>query len=130
MSQPPGDDRAAGRRAAQRRGRGAERGAALLLRAKGYRIVARGYRSPAGEIDIIARRRAVLVAVEVKTRTTLAAAADAIGARQRARIVRAMSDFVARNPGLAECDLRFDAILVAPWWRPRHIVDAWRPDGA
>jgi putative endonuclease len=118
------------RRAAYRRGRWAEVHAALLLRAKGYRIVARGYRCPAGEIDIIARRGAVLVAVEVKARTTIEAAAEAIGPRQRGRIERALGVFLARNPNYAECDIRFDAILISPWRWPRHIADAWRPASA
>jgi putative endonuclease len=129
MTRAPRHDRSAVRRAAYRRGRGAESRAALLLRAKGYRIVARGYRCPAGEIDIIARRGRVLVAVEVKARSSVAAAAEAIDPRQRRRIARALGDFMARNADLASCDVRFDAILVSPWWRPRHIVDAWRPDG-
>ena len=127
MTNAPGRDRLAVRRAAYKRGRGAETHAALLLRAKGYRIVARGYRCPAGEIDIIARRGAVLVAVEVKARTTLAAAAEAIDQRQRGRIARALSHFIAHKPGYSECDIRFDAILVTPWRPLRHIVDAWRP---
>lgn len=130
MTQAPGNHSLAVRRAAYKRGRGAESRAALLLRAKGYRIVARGYRCPAGEIDIIARRGTVLVAVEVKARTTLAAAAEAIDQRQRSRIVRALSNFLARKSDYARYDIRFDAILISPWRRPRHIVDAWRPTGA
>lgn len=117
------------RRAAYRRGRWAETHAALLLRAKGYRIVARGYRCPAGEIDIIARRGTVLVAVEVKARATLATAAEAIDQRQRSRIERALSIFTAQKPDYSACDIRFDAILISPWRWPRHIADAWRPAG-
>lgn len=115
------------RRAAYRKGRGAESTAAVLLRLKGYRIIARGYRCPAGEIDIIARRGPILAAVEVKARPTIAAAAEAIGPQQRRRITRAMSNFVAHQPDGSTCDIRFDAILISPWRRPRHIMDAWRP---
>ena len=129
MTQAPGKPDVAVRRAAYKRGRGAEWCAALLLRAKGYRIVARGYRCKVGEIDIVARRGTVLVAVEVKARTTLAAAAQAINQRQRTRITRALSDFLAHNSDLTECDIRFDAILISPRRWPRHIVDAWRPGG-
>lgn len=117
------------RRAAYRRGLGAEARAALLLRVKGYRIVARGYRCPAGEIDIVARRGAVLVAVEVKARATQTAAAEAIDPRQRNRIERALGVFLAHNPAHAGCDIRFDAILLSPRRWPRHIADAWRPAG-
>lgn len=129
MTAAPGPDRRTVRRAAYRRGRGAESRAALLLRAKGYRIVARGFRCPAGEIDIIARRGAVLVAVEVKARAALAAAAEAIDRRQRHRIERALGVFIARKADYSACDIRFDAILFTPWRWPRHIVDAWRPTG-
>lgn len=115
------------RRAAYRRGRGAEFRAALLLRAKGYRVVARGFRCSAGEIDIIARRGRLLVAVEVKARATLATAAEAIDRRQRHRIERALSIFIAQYRDYSTFDIRFDAILIAPWRWPRHIVDAWRP---
>lgn len=127
MTPAPDKPGVAVRRAAYRRGRSAEGRAAWLLRAKGYRIAARGYRCRVGEIDIVARRGRVIVAVEVKARATLTAAADAISHRQRARIGRALSDFLAHNPQYAGCDIRFDAILVLPRRWPRHIVDAWRP---
>lgn len=130
MSRTPADDPSAERRAAYRRGRTAEAYAAWLLRLKGYRIVARGYRCPVGEVDIIARRGGLLVAVEVKLRPSLAEAAEAVAPRQRQRIVRAMDHFMAHNPTVARCDLRFDAVLLAPRRRPRHIADAWRPDTA
>ena len=128
MTPAPGSDRLAARRAAYRRGRGGETRAAWYLRAKGYRILARGYRCAVGEIDVIARRGSLVVAVEVKARPDLASAVEAIGARQRHRIVRAMGDFLARHPQHNGCDVRFDALLVMPWRLPRHISDAWRPD--
>src|SRR5258708_40248810 len=53
------------RRIAFRFGLSAESRAAALLIAKGYRILARRFRTPLGEIDIVARRRGVLVFVEV-----------------------------------------------------------------
>ena len=63
---------------AWRRGRWAERRAALFLRLKGFRIIARGYKSPVGEIDIVARRGNLLAFVEVKARATLDGAAEAL----------------------------------------------------
>ena len=51
------------RHAAERRGRRAETMAAWLLRAKGYRILARRFRVPAGEIDLIVRRGRVVAFV-------------------------------------------------------------------
>ena len=116
------------RRAAERRGRGAEAAAAWLLRLKGYRILARDLRTPVGEVDLIARRGRVLALIEVKTRATREQAAAAISPRQRQRIARAGEAFLARRPDLAELDLRFDALLLAPGRWPQHVVDAWRPE--
>lgn len=112
--------------AARRRGRRAEILAALLLRLKGYRILARDRRSTLGEIDIVARRGRLLVFVEVKARRDEAEAADALHARQRQRIVRAARAYVAARPDLVGLSHRFDAILFGrgPW--PRHVPDAWR----
>jgi putative endonuclease len=115
------------RRQAYRSGRWAEALCALALRLKGYRILARDWRAPVGEIDILALRGKILVAVEVKRRESLAAAAEAVGAAQRRRILRAVQAFVARHPELASADLRCDAMLVLPGRWPRHIMDAWRP---
>lgn len=115
------------RRRAWREGARAESIAAWFLRAKGYRVLARRWRCPAGEIDLVARRGRVVVAVEVKRRPAETEGAEAIGARQRQRIARAAEAFVARHPGLAGCGLRFDAVLMMPGRWPRHIIDAWRP---
>lgn len=122
-----GPSAAGGRRqAAERRGRSAERLAAWWLRLKGYRIVARGFRTPVGEIDLVARRGRRLALVEVKRRETLAAAAEAIRPQQQARIARAAELFLKRRPDLAGLTLGFDALLLAPGHRPRHLPDAWR----
>lgn len=114
------------RRKAQRWGQLAELLAACLLRTKGYRILARRYRVPVGEIDLIAQRGRTLAFVEIKARTDHAEAVAAIGARQRARIERAASQFLAQNPRLAGMSPRYDAILVLPWRLPCHLPDAWR----
>ena len=114
------------RRRAWRRGRLAESAAALTLRLKGFRILARGYKVPVGEIDIIARRGRLVVFVEVKSRANVAAAAEALTGRQRRRIDRAAHWFLAQHPEIAACDLRYDLMLVIPWRIPVHIGDAWR----
>ena len=116
------------RRRAWLRGRRGEGLAAWWLRLKGYQIVARNFRSGAGEIDLIARRGAVLALVEVKTRGDLASAGEALGRRQQARIARAAEAFLQQRPQLAHLSIRFDVILVAPGRLPRHLLDAWRPD--
>jgi putative endonuclease len=105
----------------------AERLARFWWRCKGYRIVERQYKTPVGEIDIIARRGAALAFVEVKARTDLETAAASIGARQQARIERAALAYIARHPDCAELDLRFDVILIARGRWPKHMPGAWRP---
>lgn len=114
------------RRAAERAGHWAETKAALLLRAKGYRILERRFRSRAGEIDMIARRGRHLAFVEVKARRRLDAAAWAVTPRQRARIARAAEHWLAINGGAGDFDMSFDVVLIAPWTWPRHIAAAFR----
>lgn len=118
----------ADRHAAETRGRRAEALAAWWLRLKGWRIVARNFRAPGGEVDILARRGGVLAAVEVKWRVSRAAAAEAVAPRQRHRVAAAASLFWSRLPEAGRPLLRFDALLLAPWRPPHHIEDAWRPD--
>jgi len=98
------------------------------LRLVGYRILARDYRTPMGEIDVIARRGNILAAVEVKARGDLRLAAEAVTPRQRRRIRRALDHFLTHNPPLAALAVRFDLMLVAPGAWPRHIAGAWQPD--
>lgn len=116
------------RQAAWRRGRLGESLALVSLTLRGYRILARGLKSPLGEIDIVARRGRFLAFVEVKTRESFDVAAEALLARQRRRIARAASGFLANRPEFSFCQPRFDVILVAPWRWPRHIINAWRAD--
>lgn len=114
------------RRQAYLRGLDAEARAVLLLRLKCYRILARRYRAPGGEIDIIARRGGAINAIEVKARASEAEALEAVSPRQQRRIARALLFFQSRHPALARLDCRFDIIWVAPHRLPKHIVDAWR----
>src|SRR5262245_3568220 len=77
------------RGAAFRTGLSAESRAAAFLIARGYRILARRFRTPVGEIDIVAGRRNTLVFVKVMARNSLDAAAEAVTDRSRQRIVAA-----------------------------------------
>jgi putative endonuclease len=116
------------RQRAQRRGRFAEWLCLWHLRLRGWRILARGWRCPSGEIDILARRGRVLAIIEVKLRNELDAAASALTPRQRRRIARAAETFLLSRPDLAPLDLRFDLMLVAPLRLPRHWPGAWQAD--
>jgi putative endonuclease len=118
------------RRRAERRGRLAESLAVLLLRAKGYRILARRLKSPAGEIDVVAAKGRLLAVVEVKARANLADAIIAVGPGQRRRLARAAALWLAARREAAPLTVRFDLVLVAPWRWPRHIAGAWAEDGS
>jgi len=107
-------------------GRRAEIMSAWLLRLKGYRVLAQRFKTPVGEIDLIARRASVIAFIEVKARPSAAAALESVSARQRRRIARAALMFLQKRPDLAADQMRFDLILVTPGQLPRHIVDAWR----
>jgi putative endonuclease len=126
--EPPGTLRPAPRperQVAFALGLSAESRAAAYLVAKGYRIVARRWRSPVGEIDIVARRRRTLIFVEVKARERLDDAAEAVIVRQQRRIIAAAEARLATYPDDLNYDLRFDVMLVAPRSLPRHIQAAF-----
>jgi putative endonuclease len=111
--------------AAFRTGISAESRAAALLMAKGYRILARRFRTPHGEIDIVARRLGLIAFVEVKARASLDDAAYAVTPRQQQRIIDAAQGWLMAHPEHAEFELRFDVILVAPKSLPRHLMAAF-----
>lgn len=103
----------------------AESSCADWLLAKGYRILARRFRSRAGEIDIIARHRGLIAFVEVKARATLDDAAYSVTPRQQRRIVACAEAWLAEHPGYAQHEFRFDAMLIAPGHPPRHLTAAF-----
>ncbi len=111
--------------AAFRLGLSAESRAAMLLIAKGYRIVARRWKTPLGEVDIVARRRRTLIFVEVKARERIDAAAEAVTERGKRRIIAAAELWLAHHPDDNGRDIRFDVMLVAPGTIPRHIANAF-----
>jgi putative endonuclease len=108
-------------------GLSAERFAALILRLKGYRILARRYKTPVGEIDLIAGRGKMLAFIEVKARLRLEDALAATTPAMRQRIVRAAYYFIAGHPMLAEREMCFDLIAFRPPFYWRHLDNAWRP---
>ncbi len=114
------------RRRAYQTGRHAESFCAWYLRLSGYTILARGYHTSVGEIDLVARRGSTLAMIEVKARASLTAAGEAVTPHQRRRISRAAALFVAHRPDFARFFVRFDVMLVRPWRLPVHIKDAWR----
>lgn len=112
-------------RQAWRRGRTAEWVGGAWLTLRGYRILARRYRTPVGEVDMVILRGGTIAFVEVKARRNLADAAAAISLQQRQRVANGARYFVKQNPQYADHAQRFDALLVRPWRLPSHLAAAW-----
>lgn len=93
-------------------GAAAEEAVARHYERLGHRVVARRWRSKAGEIDLIARKDGATVFVEVKAARDMARAAERVGARQLGRIRRAAEMFLASEPRGADSDARIDVALV------------------
>ncbi len=112
------------RQAAELRGRDGERRAAWWLWLRGWRILDQRVRTPAGEVDIVAKRGSLVAFVEVKTRKTAAELDFAIDERRLARVAAAAELLMPRYAAPGD-DIRVDVILIAPRTLPRHIENAW-----
>lgn len=124
---PPSGSRPSNRRIeAERGGQRGEALAALLLRLKFYRILARRFRTPVGEIDLIAQRWGTVAFVEVKTRARGTSEAHTLEAVNTDRIGRAAEYWLMKHPAYAGHSLRFDLVLVSPGRWPTHRIDAFR----
>lgn len=98
------------------------------LEAKGYRIIARNWSCPLGEIDIVAQMGVTWIFVEVRTRrASLDEAMSSIGTLKRQRMIRAAQMYVG---ALSEPDpmWRIDVIGVSVMrdgsFRVEHVEDA------
>lgn len=107
------------------KGLAAETLAAWYLRLKLYNILERRFKTPVGEIDLIAVRGRTLIFVEVKKRDDCDAAAASINLKSRARITRAAELYLQRHPEYTGWALRFDALAFPAKGWPRHIRNAW-----
>lgn len=104
----------------------AETLAAWFLRLRGYRIADRRFKTPVGEIDIVARRGRGVVFVEVKKRGVMDDALSCISPDNASRVRRAAEWWLKTHPALADkCDIRFDVLAIAPYCRIRHIPNAF-----
>ncbi len=110
-------------------GRRGETRAAWFYRLRGYFIVERNARLPAGEIDLVVRRGRTIVIAEVKTRQSVTAGEghEAVGRAKRERMIRLGDQYAARHP---RSQLRYDIISI--FWTGRrfvltHYPDAFRP---
>lgn len=122
---PSRQDETHKRQKAHARGLSAENRAAWALRLTGWRILKQRYRTAAGEIDLIAKKRKTVAFIEVKARRTREEALSAVTPASQKRIVRAAKIFVAEHPKAGFFTLRFDIMIVRPWAWPERIVNAF-----
>lgn len=111
---------------AYRRGHRGEWLAALALTCKGFRVLARRYKTPAGEIDLIARRGNLVVMVEVKARPTLVEAMEAVSYLSERRIEAAADLWLSRRADYGRLSVRFDLVAVLPRRWPVHVPNVFQ----
>ena len=113
------------RQEAERRGRSGETIACWYLRLHVWRILARRVRVRGGEVDIVARRGRTLAFVEVKARSSEAAAGMALDHWRLRRVAVAAEQLMPRyaRPG---DEVRVDAIFIVPRRWPIHLRDIWQ----
>jgi putative endonuclease len=104
----------------------AETLAAILFSLKGYRIIARRYRSPVGEVDLVATNGERLAFVEVKRRKTQADAAFAVTAKQKRRIMRAAQYWLSSHPPPISSTTLLASMSCFVHFRPGHTAQRTR----
>ncbi len=109
-------------------GKKGEQLAVDFLLQNNYKIIARNYRFLKAEIDIIARKKDVLVAIEVKTRSSIdyGNPQDFINPKKIKLLVSAMDNFVVEND--LEVEVRFDIIAIIKQknaFEIEHLEDAF-----
>lgn len=114
-------------RLARQEGRRSEWLCALILMAKGYRLIGFRLKTREAEIDLLAAKGRTVAVVEVKRRASLAEALEAVTFNQRQRLMAAAQSLAVRRPDLAGAAVRLDLMALAPGRWPRHIRNAW-PD--
>ncbi len=94
-------------------GRWGEDVAAAAYARRGYVVVARNWRGASGEIDLVVRRRRLVVVVEVKARRTddYGVAAAAVGVTKQQRLRRLGAEFLAAHRWRG-VEVRFDVVAI------------------
>lgn len=118
-----GDAPSAERLSRYRRGHTAEFAAAAFLIARGHRILARRFKTGAGEIDLITMKAGRIGFVEVKRRTTRISCEASITPKLRQRVRRAANIWMAKYPRYQASDCGFDLVFILPWRLPVYIKD-------
>ena len=104
----------------------AELYAIMYLFVKGYRIRAWRYKTPVGEVDVIASKNKTLAFVEVKLRPTKQQGIESVTANMRYRISRAATHYLTKRSGGDDVQMRFDIIVISGF-RLYHLDNAWFP---
>ncbi len=109
-------------------GKKGEQLAVDFLLEKGYDVLARNYRFDKAEVDIIARKHNILVAVEVKTRSTIdfGNPQEFVKPKQIQRLVKAVDEYVNSKELIVE--VRFDIIAIVKTgntFKIEHLEDAF-----
>jgi putative endonuclease len=109
------------------RGRAGEEAVASLLAGEGWDIIARNWRGPRGEIDLVAFREGVIAFVEVKNWSSYGAEelGRAIGRTKRRRIVETAKIFLAQYREYSNATVRFDIVLLGKDGMARRIESAF-----
>ncbi|MBT5185415.1 MAG: YraN family protein [Kordiimonadaceae bacterium] len=109
----------------------AENIAVAVLFLKGYSILHKRYRSPFGEIDLIAKRGDTTVFCEVKARKDYTTAIHSLSVHQQKRISKSAEYYMSHlksgndNNKIDTQIYRCDMVLIIPWRWPVHIKNAW-----
>jgi putative endonuclease len=87
--------------------------AAAALKKQGYKILARNYVTPLGEIDLVARQGKTVVIVEVKTRKSLrfGSPQESVSLAKQKRL-RHLADYYLKDKRLSGSPVRFDVVAV------------------
>ena len=109
----------------EKRGHRAETVALIFLRLKGYKLLARRFKSHHGEIDLIMRKGQTTAFIEVKARSTTDAAISSVTTYQSKRISAAAGLWMGRDAKAAQGYCRFDIIAVNAYLWPTHIENAF-----
>jgi len=98
-----------------RLGRSGEIAAAAELGRRGYKILASNYRSPYGEIDLIARDGECLVFVEVRCKRTanFGTPAESVTPAKQRKIAQTAQHYLDEHK-IKDVDCRFDVVEVMP----------------
>lgn len=98
--------------------------ASWYLRLKFYQIIEHRFKSPFGEIDLIAKKNNQLIFIEIKARKDTSLM-DFISKRQQQRINKAAEYFLIRHPKYQAYQMRFDAIIMNKFFWPKHFKGYW-----